>query len=51
MRYCNESSTSTSEACDLQDLRLSAVTKSVMDESSMNPDHVGGYRVAAATFS
>ncbi|KHJ87591.1 hypothetical protein OESDEN_12634 [Oesophagostomum dentatum] len=29
----------------------SAVTKSVMDESSLNPDHVGGYRLAAATFS
>jgi len=26
-------------------------TKSVHDESSMNPDHVGGYKLAAATFS
>lgn len=29
----------------------SATTKKITDESSMNPDHVGGYRLAAATFS
>ncbi|VDM54948.1 unnamed protein product [Angiostrongylus costaricensis] len=29
----------------------SATTKKIMDESSLNPDHVGGYRLAAATFS
>lgn len=29
----------------------SATAKKVLDESSLNPDHVGGYRLAAATFS
>ncbi|KAE9413049.1 hypothetical protein Angca_010087, partial [Angiostrongylus cantonensis] len=29
----------------------SATTKKIVDESSLNPDHVGGYRLAAATFS
>ncbi|XGW08421.1 hypothetical protein V3C99_011053 [Haemonchus contortus] len=29
----------------------SATTKKIMDETSLHPDHVGGYRLAAATFS
>ncbi|PAV61945.1 hypothetical protein WR25_19050 [Diploscapter pachys] len=29
----------------------SATTRTIIDESSQNPDHVGGYRLAAATFS
>ncbi|KJH44448.1 Calcium-binding carrier protein Aralar1 [Dictyocaulus viviparus] len=29
----------------------SATTSKIMDQSSLNPDHVGGYRLAAATFS
>ncbi|EYB94070.1 hypothetical protein Y032_0176g566 [Ancylostoma ceylanicum] len=29
----------------------SSTTKKILDESSLNPDHVGGYRLAAATFS
>ncbi|KAF1763657.1 hypothetical protein GCK72_011924 [Caenorhabditis remanei] len=28
-----------------------ATTKTIQDESSTNPDHVGGYKLAAATFS
>ncbi|KAJ1359071.1 hypothetical protein KIN20_017697 [Parelaphostrongylus tenuis] len=29
----------------------SATTKKIVDDSSLHPDHVGGYRLAAATFS
>ncbi|CAB3401230.1 unnamed protein product [Caenorhabditis bovis] len=29
----------------------SATTKTIQDDSSTNPDHVGGYKLAAATFS
>ncbi|CAI4226539.1 unnamed protein product [Auanema sp. JU1783] len=29
----------------------SAQMKSISDDSSMNPDHIGGYRLASATFS
>ncbi|KIH62941.1 Calcium-binding carrier protein Aralar1 domain protein [Ancylostoma duodenale] len=29
----------------------SSTTKKILDETSLNPDHVGGYRLAAATFS
>ncbi|PIO56070.1 Calcium-binding carrier protein Aralar1 domain protein [Teladorsagia circumcincta] len=29
----------------------SATTKKIVDDSSLNPDHIGGYRLAAATFS
>lgn len=29
----------------------SSTTKKIQDESSSNPDHVGGYKLAAATFS